>query len=71
MSVEKSLMEKLQRQSIEELQKLKEEQERLKEKQKFANILPLQSRSLETGPHFSSPVYSFFFFSEIFFNIQI
>jgi hypothetical protein len=27
--------------------------------------LPLQSRSLETGPHFSSPVYSFFFFSEI------
>jgi len=39
MNAEESLVEKLQRKSREKLQKLKEEQERLKEQQKFANIL--------------------------------
>jgi hypothetical protein len=37
---------------------LKEEQERLKKQHKFVNILPLQSRSPESGPPFSSPIYS-------------
>jgi hypothetical protein len=37
---------------------LKEEQERLKEQQTFANILPLQFRSLERGPPFTFPIYS-------------
>jgi hypothetical protein len=40
------------------LQKLEEEQERLREQQKFVNILLLQSRSLEKGPPFFSPIYS-------------
>ncbi len=52
MSVEEKLVEKLQRQSKVKLEKLKEEQERLRERQKFTNILPLQSRSLERGPPF-------------------
>ncbi len=51
-------MKKLQKQFKEKLQKLKEEQERLKKQQKFTNILPLQSRFLERGPPFSSPFYS-------------
>ncbi len=58
MNVEKSFVEKLQRQSREKLQNLKEEQERLRKQQKFANILPLQYRSLERGSIFSSLVYS-------------
>jgi hypothetical protein len=41
MSVEKSFMENLQRQSRERLHKLKEEQERQREQHKFVNILPL------------------------------
>jgi hypothetical protein len=41
MNDEKSLVEKLQKQSKEKFQKLKEEQERLREQQKFGNILPL------------------------------
>jgi hypothetical protein len=41
MSTEKSLVEKLQKQSREKLQKLKEEQKRLREQQKFVNILSL------------------------------
>jgi hypothetical protein len=39
--LKESLVEKLQKLSKEKLQKLKEEQERLKEQQKFVNILPL------------------------------
>ncbi len=42
-------MEKLQRQSREKLQKLKKEQEGLREQQKFVNILPLQSRFPNKG----------------------
>ncbi len=41
MSVEESLVEKLQRQFRKKLQKLKEEYERLKKQKKFANTLPL------------------------------
>ncbi len=41
MNVEESLVEKLQRQFRQKLQKLKEEQEKLKEQYKFVNILPL------------------------------
>jgi hypothetical protein len=41
MNDEKSLVEKLQKQSKEKFQKLKEEQEKLREQQKFGNILPL------------------------------
>jgi hypothetical protein len=40
-SVEENLVEQLQRQSTKKLEKLKEEQERLREQQKIANILPL------------------------------
>ncbi len=36
---------------------MKEEQERLREQQKFANILPLQFRSPKKGPPFPSLVY--------------
>ncbi len=56
-SVEKSLVEKLQRQFRKKLQKLIEEQERLKEQQKFTNILPLQSRFSKRGPPFPSLIY--------------
>jgi len=41
MSTEESLVEKLQKQYREKLQKLKEEQKRLRKQQNFANILPL------------------------------
>jgi hypothetical protein len=41
MNVEESFVETLQRQFREKLQKLKEEQKRLKKQQKFVNILPL------------------------------
>ncbi len=51
-------MEKLQRQYRKKLQKLKKEQERLKEQQKFVNILLLQSRSPKRGLFFPSPIYS-------------
>jgi hypothetical protein len=60
MSIEESFVEKLQRQSREKLQKLKKEKKRLREQHKFVNILPLQSRFLERGPPFPSPVYSSF-----------
>jgi hypothetical protein len=56
MNVKENIVDKLQRQFREEL---KEEQKRLKEQQNFANILPLQFRSLERGPPFSFLVYSF------------
>lgn len=36
----------------------KKKQERQREEQKVFNILPLQFRSLERGPLFSSPIYS-------------
>jgi hypothetical protein len=39
MNAEESFVENLHRQSREKLQKLKEEYERLREQQKFANIL--------------------------------
>jgi hypothetical protein len=71
MSAKESFVEKLQIQFKEQLQKLKEEQEILKEQHKFANILPLQSRSPKRGPPFPSPVYYSFFFSDILFNIQV
>ncbi len=58
MSVEESFVEKLQRQSREKVQKLKEEQERQREQQRFVNILPLQSKSLEKGLPFPSFIYS-------------
>jgi len=57
MSAEESLVDKLQRWSREKLQKLKEEQEGLREQQKFANLLPLQSRFLKRGPPFPPQVY--------------
>jgi len=57
MSTKKSFVEKLQVQFKKKLQKLKGEQEKLKEQQKFVNILPLQFRSLERGPPFPSLVY--------------
>jgi hypothetical protein len=41
MNAEESLVEKLQKQFRKKLQKLKEEQERLREQQKFASILLL------------------------------
>jgi hypothetical protein len=43
---------------------LKEEQERLKEQQNFANILPLQSRSPKRGPPFPFPIYYSFSFQK-------
>jgi hypothetical protein len=48
--LKESLVEKLQKLSKKKLQKLKEQQEKLKEHQKFVNILPLQSRSPKTYP---------------------
>jgi hypothetical protein len=57
MSFEESFMRKLQRQSRKQLQKLKEEQERLREQQKIVNILLLQFRPLKRIPPFSSPIY--------------
>ncbi len=57
MNVETSFVEKLQRPSREKLQKLKEEQERLRELQKFANILPMQFRFSKRGLPFPYPIY--------------
>jgi hypothetical protein len=39
---------------------LKEEQERLREQQQFANILPLQSKFSKSSLPFPSPIYSSF-----------
>ncbi len=64
MSVEKSLMENLQRQSKKKLQKLKDKQKRLKKQHKFANILPLQFRSPKRGMPFPYLIYSFFSFQK-------
>ncbi len=66
MSVEKSFMENLQRQSKEKLQKLKDKQKRLKKQHKFANILPLQFSSPKRGLPFPYLIYSFFSFQKSF-----
>ncbi len=71
MSVKKSRVETLQRQSTKRLQKLKEEQEKHKKQQKFANILPLQSRSLKQGSTISFSCSFFFLFPKIFSHFQV
>jgi hypothetical protein len=58
MSVEENLVEKLQKRSRVKLEKLKEEQEKLREQLKFTNILHSQSRSPKRGLPFPSLVYS-------------
>ncbi len=64
MNTKESLVEKLQKQYREKLQKLKEEQKRLRKQQNFANILPLQSRSPKKGLPFPSPIYSSSYFQK-------
>jgi hypothetical protein len=58
MSAKDIFVEKLERQSKEKLQKLKEEIDKHKEQHKFANILLLQCRPPERGPPFPSPISS-------------
>jgi hypothetical protein len=70
MIVEESVVGKLQRQSKEKLQKLKEEQEGLR-KQKKLQTFCLYSLGLQKEVHFSFSSLLFFFFFEILSEIQV